>query len=57
MAIRDPSEYKIDIGMSGTTCTLILIIHNHIYYAYVGDSLACISKKKTHFAEQNVKNH
>lgn len=43
--------------MSGTTCTLVIIIGSMIYYGYVGDSLACYLKKKNNFAEQNIKNH
>ena len=56
-AIRNRNEYKIDIGMSGTTCTLIIIIHNMVYYGFVGDSLACFTKKRSNFAEQNARNH
>jgi serine/threonine protein phosphatase PrpC len=30
--------------MSGTTCTLIIIIGDTIYFGFVGDSLMCMSK-------------
>ena len=57
LAIRNPNEYKIDIGMSGCACTLIFIIGSTIYYGYVGDSLACQFKKQNDYADYNVKNH
>lgn len=43
--------------MSGTTCTLVFIIGNMIYFGYVGDSLACTFKKQNDYADYNVKNH
>ena len=43
--MRKRNEYAIDIGLSGTTATLIVILNNIIYYGYVGDSLACLSKE------------
>lgn len=44
IAYRNLEEYEIDIGMSGTTCTLLLIIGDMIYFGFVGDSLLAISK-------------
>jgi len=43
--MRGRNEYNVDIGLSGTSATLIIIFNNTIYYGYVGDSLACLSKE------------
>lgn len=43
--MRDEEEFKIDIGMSGTTATLVIIFDDMIYYGWVGNSLCCISSK------------
>ena len=43
--MRQRNEYSVDIGLSGTTATLVIILNNTIYYGYVGDSLACLSKE------------
>lgn len=43
--MRQRNEYNVDIGLSGTSATLIIILNNNIYYGYVGDSLACLSKE------------
>lgn len=43
--MRQRNEYNVDIGLSGTSATLIIIFNNTIYYGYVGDSLACLSKE------------
>lgn len=42
---RSEDEFNIDIGMSGTTATLIIIIDDTIYYGWVGNSLCCLSSK------------
>ena len=42
---RNEDEFNIDIGMSGTTATLVIIIDDMIYYGWVGNSLCCISSK------------
>jgi serine/threonine protein phosphatase PrpC len=42
--IREENEYNCDIGMSGTSCTLVILKNEFIYHAHVGDSLACLSK-------------
>ena len=44
IAYRNLEEYEIDIGLSGTTCTLIIIVGDIIYYGFVGDSLLTMSK-------------
>ena len=31
----------------GTTCTALVVVHNHVFYAHVGDSRAYIIKKKS----------
>lgn len=44
MAIRRENEYDLDIGMSGTSGTIVIIKdNNHVFYGNVGDSLACLS--------------
>lgn len=42
--MRDDREYNLDIGMSGTSCSLVIMIGNNVYYGFVGDSLICLSK-------------
>jgi muramoyltetrapeptide carboxypeptidase LdcA involved in peptidoglycan recycling len=44
VAYRNLDEYQVDIGMSGTSATLVIIIQNTIYYGFVGDSLVAVSK-------------
>mmetsp|Transcript_11252 Transcript_11252/g.17045 ORF Transcript_11252/g.17045 Transcript_11252/m.17045 type:complete len:87 (+) Transcript_11252:486-746(+) len=44
LASRDESEYNIDISMSGTTCSLVIIIGENVFVGFVGDSLVCISR-------------
>ena len=44
VAFRNLKEYEVDIGMSGTSCTLVIIIGDTVYYGFVGDSLVSISK-------------
>lgn len=54
---RDAKEYDIDIGMSGTTCTLIILLDGVMYYGFVGDSMACMSKVLTATSDQNTLNN
>lgn len=54
---RDAKEYDIDIGMSGTTCTLIILLDGIMYYGFVGDSMACMSKVLTATSDQNTLNN
>ena len=44
IALRNMEEYEVDIGMSGTSCTLVIMIANTIYFGFVGDSLVAVSK-------------
>lgn len=44
IAYRNLEEYEVDIGMSGTSCTLIIVIGATIYFGFVGDSLVAVSK-------------
>jgi hypothetical protein len=44
VAFRNIEEYEVDIGMSGTSCTLVIVIGNYIYFGFVGDSLVAVSK-------------
>jgi serine/threonine protein phosphatase PrpC len=48
---RDEKEFDIDIGMSGSTCTLVIIVDKVLYYGFVGDSLMVISKIMTPLLE------
>ena len=41
---REEKEYSFDIGMSGSSCTLVIIKNDFVYHAHVGDSLAVLSK-------------
>lgn len=52
--IRNKKEYEVDIGMSGTTCTLAIIIDGVVYYGFIGDSLMCLSKIMTQNMDQNT---
>ena len=45
LALRDPEEKNIDISMSGTTGTIVIMIDTMIYYGWVGDSLVCLSRQ------------
>ena len=47
IAYRNPEEYDVDIGMSGSSCTLVIMIGSVIYFGFVGDSLVAISKYLT----------
>jgi len=53
---RKPCEFEVDIGMSGTTCTLVIIVNSIVYYGFIGDSLLCISKVMTQNIDQNTTN-
>ena len=54
---RDKEEYEVDIGMSGCSCTLVIIIEKDIYTAHIGDGMLCLSKEYTSkFVEQNTRN-
>ena len=55
--IRDKDEYNIDIGMSGTSCTLVVMIDDMVYYGYIGDSLICLSKVMSGNASENTSNN
>ena len=57
IAQRNEQEYDIDIGMSGCSCTLVIIIGNTIYYGFVGDTLLCLSKVLTAVSEKNTTNY
>jgi len=57
LKIRDEREYNIDIGMSGTSCTLVVMIEDMVYYGYVGDSLICLSKVMAGNAAENTLNN
>jgi hypothetical protein len=41
---RAAKEYDIDIGMSGCSCTLAIIIDKVVYYGFIGDTLMSVSK-------------
>jgi hypothetical protein len=43
--------------MSGTSCTLVIIIGNLIYYGFLGDSLLCLSKVFNAVSEKNTTNY
>jgi len=43
--------------MSGTTATLVIIIGEMVYYGFIGDSLACISKILNAHSDQNTTNY
>lgn len=57
IALRNGTEYDIDIGMSGCSCTLVIIIGKKIYYGFVGDTLLCLSKVLTSVSEKNTTNY
>ena len=44
LAIRKENEYNIDIGMSGTVGTLVIMRGSSVIYGNVGDCLACLSR-------------
>ena len=54
---RSAKEYDIDIGMSGCTCTLAIIIDKTVYYGFIGDSLMCLSRRMNDNMELNTKNN
>lgn len=54
---RNPNEYNIDIGMSGTSCTLCIMIEDQIFYGFIGDSLMCLSKLLLGNANENTLNN
>lgn len=56
IAYRNLEEYEIDIGMSGTTCTLLIIIGDTIYFGFVGDSLVAVSKYMNSVSDKNALN-
>jgi len=43
--------------MSGTSGTLVIMMGDHVYYGYVGDSLICISKIMAGNASENTLNN
>ena len=43
--------------MSGTTCTLVILLDGIMYYGFVGDSMACMSKVLTATSDQNTLNN
>ena len=57
IAFRNLEEYEIDIGMSGTTCTLLIIIGDMIYFGFVGDSLLAISKFMNTASDKHAQNN
>jgi len=57
LKIREESEFNIDIGMSGTSCTLVVMIEDMVYYGYIGDSLICLSKVLAGNASENTLNN
>jgi len=57
LTIRDENEYNIDIGMSGTSCTIVILMGDMVYYGYIGDSLICLSKVMTGNANENTLNN
>lgn len=44
LAIRKENEYNLDIGMSGTVGTLVVMRGSSVIYGNVGDCLACLSR-------------
>ena len=56
IAYRNLEEYEIDIGLSGTTCTLIIIVGDIIYYGFVGDSLLTMSKFMNTASDKHAQN-
>ena len=55
--IRNDSEYNIDIGLSGTSCSIIIVIGDMVYFGYIGDSLICLSKSMVGNAAENTLNN
>lgn len=43
--------------MSGTTATLVIIYDGVIYYGWVGDSMACLSKPMNACSQKNIQNN
>jgi hypothetical protein len=42
--------------MSGTSCTLVIMIGNMIYFGFVGDSLVAVSKYLNQTNDKNTSN-
>ena len=57
LQIRNEEEYNLDIGMSGTSCSLVIMMDDSIHFGYVGDSLICISKIMAGNASENTMNN
>lgn len=45
---------NFDIGMSGCTCTLVILVNGTIYCGFIGDSLLCLSKNLSAIADKNT---
>lgn len=54
--MRRENEYDVDIGMSGTSGTLVIVKDNAVCYANVGDSLACLSRQLSQGSLDNYTN-
>ena len=57
LTLRDENEYNIDIGMSGTSATIVVLIGDMIYYGFIGDTLICLSKVMAGNASENTLNN
>ena len=57
LRIRDSREYNLEVAGSGTTCTLVVIQDGTVYYGFIGDSLACMSKVLTQTSQLNTTNN
>ena len=57
IAHRQSEEYDVDIGMSGCSCTLVVIIGCRIFYGFIGDTLLSLSKVLTAVSEKNTTNY
>jgi hypothetical protein len=52
---REDNEFNLDIGMSGTACTLIIVKDGVIYSGIIGDALCIVSKNlNSVIAEKNI---
>ena len=57
LRIRDSREYNLEVAGSGTTCTIVVVQDGSVYYGFIGDSLACMSKVLTQTSQFNTKNN